>query len=74
LRNLGYFSCCTHIVDCFLGAIPALRSSFRSKTFFSKPSKELPLVALSGQEKNSLFHSRLSTTVWAKIQKTFEGE
>jgi PKD domain len=36
------------------------------KTVFSKPKKELPLVALFCQEKNPFHKTRISATVWAK--------
>ena len=40
-------------------------TSPRIKNYFSKPQKELPLVALLGQEKISFLHSGLFIPVWA---------
>jgi hypothetical protein len=50
-----------------LEAIPAFRYKFFAGLFFfSKPQKELPLVALLRQEKNTSQLQKLFTVIWAK--------
>jgi hypothetical protein len=41
-------------------------SRFFKQLFFSKPKKELPAVALFGQEKIQFFFKMLSISNWAK--------
>jgi hypothetical protein len=42
-------------------------SSPRQNKYFSKPEKELPLVALFNQEKSLVFVFGLFTSVWASV-------
>lgn len=49
----------------FLKQFPAFRYNLSSKNLFSAPANELPLVALSCQEKIDFFEDRIFTSIGA---------